>query len=295
MMLCVAACFSACSDDDKGPAPTNIDGQTLTYDKRPGGLVIRWTIPENPTYKYIRVTYQVPGESTQRMRLASVYSDSIFIDNLLARYGDIVYQLQPVSSGGAEGNTVSITAQAGEAKKTILETYKDRIDFDIHHVWTDDAETSEGPLSALIDGNENNFFHMSWTAPKPFPHYIVFDLGTPRKALQFRYVCRKGGGRDNPKAIDVLVSDAFTESAATYANKTGTRKLASFTNLPADQHATYETNRTIKSETPFRYVWFKINGSTSNQQWVALAEWQVFKVREKVIDPELNDTTIIEY
>ena len=98
-MLCVAACFSACSDDDKGPAPTNIDGQTLTYDKRPGGLVIRWTIPENPTYKYIRVTYQVPGESTQRMRLASVYSDSILIDNLLARYGDIVYQLQPVSSG----------------------------------------------------------------------------------------------------------------------------------------------------------------------------------------------------
>ena len=70
---------------------------------------------------------------------------------------------------GAEGNTVSITAQAGEAKKTILETYKDRIDFDIHHVWTDDAETSEGPLSALIDGNENNFFHMSWTAPKPSP------------------------------------------------------------------------------------------------------------------------------
>lgn len=56
-----------------------------------------------------------------------------------------------------------------------------------------------------------------------------------------------------------------------------------------------EINRTIKSETPFRYVWFKINGSTSNQQWVALAEWQVFKVREKVIDPELNDTTIIEY
>ena len=106
---------------------------------------------------------------------------------------------------------------------------------------------------------------MSWTAPKPFPHYIVFDLGTPRKALQFRYVCRKGGGRDNPKAIDVLVSDAFTESAATYANETGTRKLASFTNLPNTLHATYETNRTIKSETPFRYVWFKINGSTSNQ------------------------------
>lgn len=136
---------------------------------------------------------------------------------------------------------------------------------------------------------------MSWTAPKPFPHYIVFDLGAPHKALQFRYVCRNGGGCDNPKAIDVLVSDAFTESATTYANETGTRKLASFTNLPNTLHATYETNRTIKSETPFRYVWFKINGSTSNQQWVALAEWQVFKVREKVIDPELDDTTIIEY
>ena len=71
--------------------------------------------------------------------------------------------------------------------------------------------------------------------------------------------------------------------------------MATFASLPGDKKAVYESARTIKSDTPFRYVWFKIKSSTSNSNWVAMAEWQVFKVREKVFDPELNETTILEY
>lgn len=293
--LCVIAGFISCSDDDKGPAPTSIDAQTLTYKKAPGAVIIKWTIPQNPTYKYIKVTYQVPDENSPRMRLASVYSDSIKIDNLLARYGEIEYSLQPCNADGTGGETVKITAQAGAATKTVYETYKDLLTFDIAHVWTDDPETSEGPLSALIDGNENNFFHMSWSTPKSFPHYIVFDLGQERTALQFRYVCRDNNNKDNPKEIDVLVSNAFENTADYYTNETGTTLLKSFSGLPGDKKAVYETRQSIKSEKPFRYVWFKIKSATSGRNWVALAEWQIFKIRERLYDPEINETTIVEY
>lgn len=293
--LCAVGAFCSCSKDDNGPAPTSLDAQTLRYDKAPGAVIIRWTIPQNPTYKYIKVTYQVPGEEQVRMRLASVYSDSIKIDNLLARYGEIEYSLQPFSEAGAGGDVAKITAQAGAATKTVYETFKDLLTFEASQVWSDDPESSEGPLSALIDGNENTYFHMSWSAPKPFPHYIVFDLGQERTALQFRYVCRDNNNKDNPKEMDVLVSDAFENTSEYYANETGTRKLASFANLPGDKKAVYESARSIKSDKPFRYVWFKIKSATSGKNWVAMAEWQVFKIREKVYDPETKETTVVEY
>lgn len=293
--LCIITGFISCNDDDKGPVPTSIDAKTLTYKKAPGAVVIKWTIPENPTYKYIKVTYQVPGEASVRTRLASMYSDSIKIDNLLARYGEIEYSLQPHNAQGTGGEIVKITAQAGAATKTIYETYKDLLTFDINHVWSDNPETSEGPLSALIDGNENNFFHMSWSNSKPFPHYIVFDLGQERTALRFRYVCRDNNNKDNPKEIDVLVSNTFENTADYYTNETGTTLLKSFSGLPRDKKAVYETTQTIKSEKPFRYVWFKIKSSTSGKNWVALAEWQIFKIREKLYDPEINETTVVEY
>lgn len=293
--LCAIGSFFSCSNDDNGPAPAPLAANAITYDKVPGAIIIRLNKPAEPTYKYIKVTYQVPGEDKPRLRLASAYADSIKIDNLLARYGEIEYSLQPVSETGATGEVTKITAQAGAALKTVYETYKDPIEFDINRVWTDDPESSEGPLSALIDGKENTFFHMSWSAPKPFPHYIVFDLGQERTALQFRYVCRDNNNKDNPKEIDVLVSNTFENTSDYYTNETGTRKVATFASLPGDKKAVYESARTIKSDTPFRYVWFKIKSSTSNSNWVAMAEWQVFKVREKVFDPELNETTILEY
>ena len=57
----------------------------------------------------------------------------------------------------------------------------------------------------------------------------------------------------------------------------------------------YESARSIKSDKPFRYVWFKIKSATSGKNWVAMAEWQVFKIREKVYDPETKETTVVEY
>lgn len=107
------------------------------------------------------MTYQVPDEEVKRIHLASIYCNSVVINNLLEKYGEITYQLLPVSSSGYEGSVTTLITQAGPSKKIILGTYKEKIDFDTNHVWTNNPELSGGPLSALIDNNENNFFHIS--------------------------------------------------------------------------------------------------------------------------------------
>ena len=77
--LCAIGSFFSCSNDDNGPAPAPLAANTITYDKIPGAIIIRWNKPAEPTYKYIKITYQVPGEDKPRLRLASAYADSIKI------------------------------------------------------------------------------------------------------------------------------------------------------------------------------------------------------------------------
>ena len=75
--------FTACSDDESYPTPTALDASTLSYEAKAGAVKLKWKIPENANYKYIKVTYTLPESGKECLRLASVYSDTILVDNLL--------------------------------------------------------------------------------------------------------------------------------------------------------------------------------------------------------------------
>ena len=96
-----------------------MDASTLSYEAKAGAVKLKWKIPENANYKYIKVTYTLPESGKECLRLASVYSDTILVDNLLKRYGDIVFTLQPCSADGNGGEICSITAQAAAASSLL--------------------------------------------------------------------------------------------------------------------------------------------------------------------------------
>ena len=48
--------FTACSDDESYPTPTALDASTLSYEAKAGAVKLKWKIPENANYKYIKVT-----------------------------------------------------------------------------------------------------------------------------------------------------------------------------------------------------------------------------------------------
>lgn len=293
--LCGMGILSGCSKDES-TVPVSLDQNSLSYEARPGAVKLMWNIPDKADYKYVKITYTLPGSTKEYMKMASVYTDTLLVNNLLQKYGDITFNLQTMSEDGGLGDVCSIKAQAQAATKTtIVEKLDASMTPDKDHLWTDDQESEEGPIANLVNGNTsaNDYFHMSWSDPKPFPHYIVMDLGAMVNGLQFNYMCRNNNNKDNPKAIDVLVSDNFENNAAYYAAETGTTKIASFTNLPADKAASYSSSGIVSSK-PFRYVWFKILSATSGSSWVALSEMSVYKVKVTTYDPETGETTVVE-
>lgn len=107
--------LGACSEEST--PPTSLDESSITTQSGPGSVTIYWDIPDEANYYYVRVNYSTPDDG-DCMKTASIYSDSLLIDNLLARYGSIDFAVCTVSRDGTEGNTYHISAQADLAEST---------------------------------------------------------------------------------------------------------------------------------------------------------------------------------
>ncbi len=274
--------LTACSDDDKTVPGSIFDQGSVTSVAKPGEVVFHWTKPTDPDYYYVKVKYDDPQKGVV-VRNASAYADSIAIDGLYAKYGALNYQFSFVSRDGGETAPFTVSAQAGAVAPTVKDAgLGDAITLTGDDLWTDDQESSEGPIKNLVDGNTSTYFHMSWSDPSPFPHYIVVDLKKEVYGVTFSYICRNQANKDNPKQIAAFGSEEFGQSTSDLAKAF---QLEVMSGLPSDQAASYESPHIISSK-PFRYLWLRIDSSTSGSNWIALAELSVTEVKTSVYDPE---------
>lgn len=280
-----------CSDGDhKYPMPTALDQASVFADPEIGAVKLKWTVPPDSNYYYVKVTYTLPENGKRYTRMASVYSDTLLVDHLYKRYGDIQFTLQPCNRSGECAQSCTVTAQALPVAKQIINVEKGRTPLVLEpsQLYTDSQESTGGPIKNLLDGNRSTFFHMSWRQPSPFPHYIVIDLGGGKGvcAFHFSYICRNHNNKDNPKDMDILGSNTF--DGMNY-DDSQTTLLASLKNLPAAKAASYSSNL-IRNDKSYRYIWFKIKSATSGKNWVALAELSITKGLMTVYDPETGET-----
>lgn len=274
--------LTACSDDDKTVPSSVFDQSSVTSVAKPGEVVFHWTKPTDPDYYYVKVKYDDPQRG-EVVKNASAYADSIVIDGLYAKYGALKYQFSFVSRDGGETAPFTVSAQAGVVAPTVKDAgLGDAITLTGDDLWTDDQESSEGPIKNLVDGNTSTYFHMSWSDPSPFPHYIVVDLKKEVYGVTFSYICRNQANKDNPKQIAAFGSEEFGQSTSDLAKAF---QLEVMSGLPSDQAASYESPHIISSK-PFRYLWLRIDSSTSGSNWIALAELSVTEVKTSVYDPE---------
>lgn len=274
--------LTACSDDDKTVPSSVFDQSSVTSVAKPGEVVFHWTKPTDPDYYYVKVKYDDPQRG-EVVKNASAYADSIVIDGLYAKYGALKYQFSFVSRDGGETAPFTVSAQAGAVAPTVKDAgLGDAITLTGDDLWTDDQESSEGPIKNLVDGNTSTYFHMSWSDPSPFPHYIVVDLKKEVYGVTFSYICRNQANKDNPKQIAAFGSEEFGQSTSDLAKAF---QLEVMSGLPSDQAASYESPHIISSK-PFRYLWLRIDSSTSGSNWIALAELSVTEVKTSVYDPE---------
>lgn len=290
-LVILSLLFIGCSQSEEGPLPTDIDFNSIKYEAKAGAVKFKWDVPDNINYKYLKFSYILPDGQKECMRLASKYSDTLLVDNLLKRYGDLEFAIQAFTAEGRGGTIHQIKAAALPALKTIKYT-KTPLIITKDFLWTDSEQPDDGPLKNLVDGNPTTFFHMRWDGATDFPHYIVMDMQKPMRSLQFSYQCRDHGNKDNPKTINIYGSNDFDGKKFVPADFSAW-KIGTATNLPSAKAATYQSE-TLISEKNLRYVWFEITESTSGNAWVALSEWSLFKVKTSSYDPETGETTVLE-
>lgn len=214
---------------------------------------------------------------------ASTYADSIMIDGLYAKYGDLTYTFTAVSRDGGEKALFTKTATAGKVPAVIKDFEVGAIDLTAAQLWTDDQESSEGPIANLVDGNNATYFHMSWSAPSAWPHYIRVDLGKKVKGVSFWYKGRNNNNNDNPKKMTILVSNnAGDTPAAAQAWEVG--KLGSDV-LPSGKAAEF-TSPGFFSDQEFQYLWLQIEDAYSGSKWIAMAELSIKEMTRSKYDPE---------
>ena len=279
--ILLAFTISACSEDST--PPTSLDESTLTTESGPGSVTIHWDIPEAADYHYVRVNYSTPDDGAC-MKTASIYSDSVLIDNLLARYGTIDFAVCTVSRDGTEGNTYHISAQAEPAEKTIEIVGENAITLSADGLYTDDQESSEGPIANLIDGDASTYFHMSWSAPTPFPHYIVVDAGKEISSFKFAYTTRNNSNNDNPKTMNVYGSQDFDGTFEPTGN--GAKLIAELDDSQLPSGVTSYTSDNYITEGSYHYIWFEVTSSYSGSNWIALAELSITELETEIYDPE---------
>ena len=286
--------FISCQKNEPSVKPTNINQSSLTAKSDPGSVLLKWAVPQDSNYRLVRITYQTPDMDKPSIRNASVYSDSIRIDGLLARHGAIEFKLTPISSTGTEGNTISVSAQAEpkpqEVKITADAPEKVTLASGAADIRVSAPDPSEGKdLNALIDGNNNTYYHEDWHSPKAYPHYIVYKLPKALKAIHFFMKNRNHGNRSNPNKMEILMSDDFNGNFNPEENKAVLVKA--LTGLPDGQGAEY-TSPAMLAPKAYQYVWFKITEVYNRQNYAAISELQVYAHKTSIFDPETGKTTV---
>ncbi len=288
--------FSGCQKEDLGALPVNIEASSLSVEPQEGAVKISWKIPEGANYEYIRVTYTHPGTGKEHLRLASVYADHIIIDDLLKRYGVIEFKLVPVTAKGREGEARFVTAESLALPKIIklIADSKTQMTISPEQVWASNPEPyyDEGLVKSLVDNDYGTYFHMSWSDPKPFPHYIVMKTPEAVNTLSFFLKNRTHANNNNrPKNMNLWMSETFDgvnfnpESFSAY-------KVAEFRGMP-EGSGTEVDSPGYMLPSKMQYVWFEVLEPYGSGLYFAVADIKLYKYKLEVFDPETGETTVL--
>ena len=255
-------------------APSAIE--SISADSLPGQIVLHWVVPTDSNYYLLKINYYDSLTEKEVYQVASVYEDSLLIDNTRRKFGEYEFTFQTFSSNGTASTPVRFDAYSGRALAT--ETYTvTEIPLTADQLSTNNQEPSEGPIANLLDGDAGTFFHTRWSSPQiPMPQYIQVDLNEPIDDFQF-YYANRAWSQVGPEILDVQISNDGENWETIKTISAG---------LPSAGYAEYtsEIFRPGKTFTYFRYNCVQTYGS---RNYFNLAEFRLYDVDIEVYDPEL--------
>lgn len=160
------------------------------------------------------------------------------------------------------GKTTDLIGQCGTVTYT-PGTFKDKAPLQTtdaegdFYVRTNAQENDEGPISHLVDGNQNTYFHSDYSGANSTDgkdHHITIKLGNNVVSkFKFKYITRHDAETNYPATIVVLGS----------VDGTDFEEIKTITGLPTGNAKTYESEY-IKPDKSYSHLRFMVTATNNN-------------------------------
>lgn len=280
------ACFGTGCDDKLETfevqgytgAPAPIETSTITSEALPGQIKLKWTKPSEDAYAYLKIWYTDPLLDETVYKISSLETDSMLIDDTRARFGEYEFFFQTFNANNEGSEVTSFKAESGKAPIVITEKARTEVKLDASQLRTDAQEPTEGPISNLVNGNTNDYFHGRWSNPTtPLPHYVQVDFNEEHQVFAIEWWNRASGGSGDgfPTVVELQISNdgnewETVETLTGFASTWGSHIVTDYVDAG-------------KTFTHFRY---NVTAVTQNKNFFHMAELKFYDVELEVYDPE---------
>ncbi len=280
------ACFGTGCDDKLETfevqgytgAPAPIETSAITSEALPGQIKLKWTKPSEDAYAYLKIWYTDPLLDETVYKISSLETDSMLIDDTRARFGEYEFFFQTFNANNEGSEVTSFKAVSGKAPIVITEKARTEVKLDASQLSTDAQEPTEGPISNLVNGNTNDYFHGRWSNPTTsLPHYVQVDFNEEHQVFAIEWWNRASGGSGDgfPTVVELQISNdgnewETVETLTGFASTWGSHIVSDYVDAG-------------KTFTHFRY---NVTAVTQNKDFFHMAELKFYDVELEVYDPE---------
>lgn len=275
--------FGSCSGDyDSFLDPVKYTGSpssvsNITSEALPGQILLRWDVPTDSNYYFVRVKYYDHLKKQDVTKILSVYTDSLLISGTRAKYGDYDFTFQSFNAKNEGGEIKSIKARSGVAPiQETIETIK--LNLTVDQLSSNAADSEEGQLSHLVDNNVATFFHTDWHGVVPPPHYLDVHLAEPISDF-IVYFQNRQWSQACAKTVDIMISNDGDEWQTLTTINAG---------LPTGGAAEY-TSQIFRAPISFTYLRWYVRETSDGTVYWNMAEFGLYKVIISTYDPEAGN------
>lgn len=282
-LVMISSCFALASCSDKYDSFVGSDEflttpsavSNVSYESLPGAIALKWDVPADSNYYFLRVSYYDHLTEKNVSRICSAQRDTMVISSTRAKFGDYNFTFQTFNSKNEGGEIQTLQAKSGIAPSYELISNA-KVQLVESQLSTNAQEPSEGHIRNLIDGNAGTFFHTRWSSPQmDLPHFIDIALNEELTNFSFYYQNRNGS-QVGPRELEILIGNDGENWESIKILSAG---------LPSGSKEEYHSD-VVRNTTPFKYLRFSINKTYGDKKYFNLAEFVLYNTEITVVDPE---------
>lgn len=279
----MATVFASCAADY---VPFEVQGlytsspslvSDVTSEALPGEIKLRWNMPQDKHYYFLRVSYYDPLMKKEICRLASASVDTMMITNTRARFGEYEFKLQTFNSKN-EGSELQIT-KAFSGKAPSLETIASETKVPlVAEQLSLNVTPTEGVVADLVDDNPATYINTPYQGVdmEKAPFWLQVNLKAPLLNFRVAYAMPSSKGT-GPKRVTIKISQ----------NGNDWSDLTSITSGLVNAKGTSWRSDVFRAEKPFSYLRWVVEESTSGGKYAwNLGGFSLYGIEFHVYDPE---------